>query len=205
MTKYSTDEYISICYDLENYILLKLNQKIFPVRPAECDEFIHKKCERLNFLKPENVITDKKMINKNLLLTVTEYINKMDEKYTPVDKINMFGKAFQILQNSMTFNSGKSDLGVDDVLPLLIYVMIKAKPKMIYTNYMFCKYYINPELDKKQYGFLLMQIGVVIKIISNMKYDELKDVTEKEFGVDGEIPAELKDDSKNKKNKENKM
>ena len=205
MTKYSSDEYISICYDLENYILLKLNQKIFPVRPTECDEFIHKKCERLNFLKPENVITDKKMINKNLLLTVTEYINKMDEKYTPVDKINMFGKAFQILQNSMTFNSGKSDLGVDDVLPLLIYVMIKAKPKMIYTNYMFCKYYINPELDKKQYGFLLMQIGVVIKIISNMKYDELKDVTEEEFGVDEKIPAELKDDSKNKKNKENKV
>lgn len=205
MTKYPTNEYISICYDLENYILLKLNQKIFPIRPTKCDEFIHKKCERLNFLKPENVITDKKMINENLLLTVTEYINKMDEKYTPVDKINMFGKAFQILQNSMTFSSGKSDLGVDDVLPLLIYVMIKAKPKMIYTNYTFCKYYINPELDKKQYGFLLMQIGVVIKIISNMKYTELKDVTEEEFGVDEEIPEELKDNSKDKMNKENKV
>ena len=205
MTKYPTNEYISICYDLENYILLKLNQKIFPIRPTKCDEFIHKKCERLNFLKPENVITDKKMINENLLLTVTEYINKMDEKYTPVDKINMFGKAFQILQNSMTFSSGKSDLGVDDVLPLLIYVMIKAKPKMIHTNYTFCKYYINPELDKKQYGFLLMQIGVVIKIISNMKYTELKDVTEEEFGVDEEIPEELKDNSKDKMNKENKV
>ena len=205
MTKYPTNEYISICYDLENYILLKLNQKIFPIRPTKCDEFIHKKCERLNFLKPENVITDKKMINENLLLTVTEYINKMDEKYTPVDKINMFGKAFQILQNSMTFSSGKSDLGVDDVLPLLIYVMIKAKPKMIHTNYTFCKYYINPELDKKQYGFLLMQIGVVIKIISNMKYTELKDVTEEEFGVDEEIPEELRDNSKDKMNKENKV
>ena len=205
MTKYPTNEYISICYDLENYILLKLNQKIFPIKPTKSDEFIHKKCERLNFLKPENVITDKKMINENLLLTVTEYINKMDEKYTPVDKINMFGKAFQILQNSMTFSSGKSDLGVDDVLPLLIYVMIKAKPKMIYTNYTFCKYYINPELDKKQYGFLLMQIGVVIKIISNMKYTELKDVTEEEFGVDEEIPEELKDNSKDKMNKENKV
>ena len=204
MTKYPTNDYISICYDLENYILLKLNQKIFPIHPTKCDEFIHKKCARLNFLKPENVIMDKKMINENLLLTVTEYINKMDEKYTPVDKINMFGKAFQILQNSMTFSSGKSDLGVDDVLPLLIYVIIKAKPRMINTNYTFCKYYINPELDKKQYGFLLMQIGVVIKIISNMKYTELKDVTEEEFGVDEEIPDELKDDSKNKMNKENK-
>ena len=34
---------------------------------------------------------------------------------------------------------------------------------------------VNPELDKKEHGFLLMQIGVVIRIICDMKYTELKD------------------------------
>ena len=143
------------------------------------------------------------MINENLLLKATEYINNIDKKYTPVDKINMFGKAFQILQNSMTFSSGKSDLGIDDTLPLLIYVMIKAKPRMINSNYIFCKNYINPELDKKEHGFLLMQIGVVIRIICDMKYTELKDVTEEQFGVDEELPPGLIDNKKKDKDKTN--
>ena len=203
MAKYQTNDFISICYDLENYILLKLYKKLFPINPSQSDEFIFNKCQRLNFIKPENIIADKKMINENLLLKATEYINNIDNKFTPVDKINMFGKAFQILQNSMTFSSGKSDLGIDDTLPLLIYVMIKAKPRMINSNYIFCKNYINPELDKKEHGFLLMQIGVVIRIICDMKYTELKGVTKEQFGVDEELPPGLIDNKKKDKDKTN--
>ena len=191
--KYNQDDLISICYDFENYILLKMHDKLLPDFSSKCDDFIYRKCQRLDFITPENMNADKKMINEDLLLTVTEYINKIDIKYTPIDKINMFGKAFQILQDSMSFSSGKSDVGTDDVLPLLHYVMIKAKPKMIYTNYVFCKYYINQNLLKKQSGFLLAQIGMFIKIICNMKYTHLKGVTEEQFGVDEEMPEDLKD------------
>ena len=74
---------------------------------------------------------------------------------------------------------------------------------MIYTNYIFCKYFLNNELEKKEYGLLLMQIGMVIKIIANMKYTELKNVSEEEFGYDISIPEELKNDNKDEK-KENK-
>ena len=69
--------------------------------------------------------------------------------------------------------------------------MIKAKPKMIYTNYIFCKLYINKELEKNQYGILLTQIGMVIKIIINKRYNELNDVTEEQFGADDDVPPDL--------------
>jgi hypothetical protein len=203
MEKYTQKESFVVNYELENYILYKLYDKIYPINNSKIDEFIFNKCTRLAFIKPENIITDKKMINENLLLEAVNYINKINDKYTPIDKIKIFGKAFQILQNSMTFSSGKSDLGIDDTLPLLIYVIIKAKPDMIYTNYIFCKYFLNNELEKKEYGLLLMQIGMVIKIIANMKYTELKNVSEEEFGYDISIPEELKNDNKDEK-KENK-
>ena len=190
--KYKGDELMSICYDLENYILLKIHNKILPDFASKCDDFIYKKCARLDFIKPEHLNADKKMINENLLLTVVEYINKIDTKYTPNDKINMLGKAFQFLEGSMKFTSGK-DVGTDDVLPLFHYVMIKAKPKMLYTNFIFCKYYLNSNLLKKHTGYLLTQIGMVIKIICNMKYTQLQGVTEEQFGVDEEMPKELID------------
>ena len=191
-SKFSPFEFLSICYELENYILFKLYEKIYPTIPSKKDNFICKKCCRLHFIKPENYIKDKKMINANILQTVMEYINDMDKKYTPVDKIKMFGKAFSILHNFMAFNSGKTDLGVDDTLPLLVFVVIKSQPKMINTNYNFCKNYINPELDKKQYGMLLMQIGMVIKIINDMKHTDLIGVTEEQFGSDKEVKHHIR-------------
>ena len=192
ISKFSPEEYLSICYELENYILFRLYDKLYPTIESSKDRFIYKKCKRLSFIKPENYIKDKKMINENTLKTVIEYINDMDNKYTPVDKIKTFGKAFGLLQSSMAFISGKKDFGIDDTLPTLIYVILKAQPKMINTNFNYCKYYINPELDKKVYGILLMQIGMVIKIITEMKHTDLIGVTEEEFGSDKEIPPEIR-------------
>ena len=191
-TKFSPFEYSSICYELENYILFRLYDKLYPTIKSKKDHFIYKKCNRLSFIKPENYIKDKKMINEKLLQRAIEYINSMDSKYTPLDKIKMFGKAFSILQNSLSFTTGKTDLGVDDILPFLIYVVLKSKPKMINTNYNYCKYYINPELEKKQYGLLLVQIGMAIKVINDMKYTDFTGITKEEFGSDKEIPKVIR-------------
>ena len=192
ISKYSSDELWSICIELENYILNRLYDKIYPTIESNKDKFIYKKCSRLSFIKPENYIKDNIKINENLLNFSIEYINNMDKKHTPVDKIKMFGKAFGLLQNSMTFSSGKSELGIDDVLPLVIYVILKAKPKMINTNFNFCKYFINPELEKKQYGILMIQIGMAIKIINEMKYTDFIGITEEQFGSDKEEQPQVK-------------
>ena len=108
----------------------------------------------------------------------------MENQLTPMDKINSFGKAMNFLSNSMEFNSGKKDFGVDDLLPILIYIIIKSKPESFHTNYNYCMLYLNNELKKKQDGSLLTQIGVIMEFIKNMKYNELINVTEEQFGVD---------------------
>ena len=115
-----------------------------------------------------------------------KYINEMDDKFTPADKIKCFAKAFGILQNSIAFCSGKNELGVDDTIKPLIYVVLKAKPKNIFTNYKYCQLYLDPDLTKRQFGILLTQICMVINIIRDMKYTELIDVTEEQFGKDEE-------------------
>ena len=86
----------------------------------------------------------------------------------------------------MTFSSGKNDLGIDDTISILIYVMIKAKPKNIFSNSKFCQLFLNPGLAKKLYGILMSQIEMIKNIIYNMKYTDLIGVTEEEFGKDDE-------------------
>ena len=61
------------------------------------------------------------------------------------------------------------------------------KPTNIFNNYNYCRLYLNSELAKKEMGILLTQIYFVMRIIKDMKYNELIGVTEEEFGKDEEI------------------
>jgi hypothetical protein len=184
VSRFNHDELDSISNDLENYILFKLYDKLFPKESTKNDVKFYKKCCRLDFVRPENLIKDKKMINEKLWKTSMYLINEMDYKLTPTEKVKNFGKAFAILQNSITFCSGKNDLGIDDTISSLIYVILKSKPKNIFSNSKYCQLLLNPDLSKKQYGILLSQIEMIKNIIFDMKYSDLIGVSEAEFGKD---------------------
>ena len=186
MARYSKDESDTIFFELQNYILYKLYPKLFPSNPTKKDTKLYNKCCRLNFIKPESLIKDKNAINEKLWKSSILLINQLDEKFTPQDKVEKFGKAFGILQNSLTFSSGKKDLGIDDTISILIYVIIKAKPKNLFSNSKYSQLFLHPELAKRMYGILLSQIEMVKNIIYNMKYTDLIGVTEEEFGKDEE-------------------
>ena len=66
----------------------------------------------------------------------------------------------------------------------MIYILIKAQPKNIFTIYQYCQLFLNADLAKKEYGILLTQIYLIMRIIKDMKYNELIGVTEQQFGKD---------------------
>ena len=167
--------------ELENYILFKLYDKIYPSKPLKEDTDFYNKCCCLNFIKPENLVKNKKIINEKLWKTSIDYINEIDNKFTPVDKLRCIGKALSILQNSITFCSGKNELGVDDTIPPFIYILIKTKPKKLISNYYFCSLFLSPELSKKELGILLSQFGLAINVIKDMSYKDVINISQEEF------------------------
>ena len=185
--RFNKDELEKIIYDLENYILSKMYDKLFPFEYTKKDVFFYKKCKRLGFIKPENFIDNKKIINENLWNQALKYFDYLDDKITPIDKIRNLANALEILQNSINFTSGKDELGVDDIIKPLAYIVIKAKPRNIYSNQQYCELYLNSELSKRGYGVILSQLNLVINIIENMKYNDLIGVSEEQFGKDDEI------------------
>ena len=104
LSKLNTDEFFPVLYGLESYILNKLNVKLFPKKKCKDDIFLYKKCVRLSFIKPDNIIKDKKFknINAKLLEISIGYIKEMEKQKTPMDIINSFGKAMNFLSNSMS-------------------------------------------------------------------------------------------------------
>ena len=184
--RFEKEEVDSIIIELENHILYKLYDKLYPIKTTKLDQQFYKKCCRLQFIKPENIITDKNIYNEQLWKFSMDYLNEIDNKFTPQDKLKVVFKAFGILQNSITFSSGKKELGVDDTIKPLIFVLIKAQPKSIFTNYSYCQLFLNDSLCKTQYGILLTQLYMIMNIIKDMKYSDLIGVTEEQFGKEEE-------------------
>ena len=184
--RFSKDETDSIIIELENHILYKLYDRLYPMKPSKLDEKFFRKCCRLSFIKPHNIITDKNIYNEQLWKFSIDYLNEINNKYTPQDKLKVVLKAFAILQNSITFSSGKNELGVDDTIKPLIYILIQAQPKNIFTNYNYCQLFLNDNLSKTQYGILMSQLYMIMNIIKDIKYSDLIGVTEDQFGKDDE-------------------
>ena len=184
--RFSKEEIESIQIELENHILYKLYDKLYPLKTTKLDDKFYKKCCRLSFIKPENIITDKNIYNERLWKLSKDYLNEINNKYTPRDKLKIVLKSFGILQNSITFCSGKKELGVDDTIKPLIYVLIKSQPKSIFTNFNYCQLFLNDSLSKTQYGILMTQLYMIMNIIKEMKFNELIGVTEEQFGKDEE-------------------
>ena len=188
--RFTKKELNEIIYDMQNYLFTLLYDKLFPSEPTNDDNYFYNKCSRLNFIKPENVIENKKLIDENLIQLSIDYLKDIDDELTPVDKIKIFKKVIEIIQNSINFVSGKTELGVDDIIKPLIYTIVKAKPKNICSNYQYCELYLNSELSKREYGIVLSQIGLVIEFIKKMKYNDLINVSEEQFGKDEIIENE---------------
>ena len=182
--RFSKDEIDSILIELENHMLFKFYDKLYPLKTSKMDDKFYKKCCRLSFIKPENIITDKNIYNKDLWQFSMDYLNQINDKYTPQDKLKVVLKSFGILQNSISFSSGKKELGVDDTIKPLIYLLIKSQPRSIFTNYSYCQLFLNDNLCKTQYGILLTQLYMIMNIIKDMKYTDLIGVSEEQFGKD---------------------
>ena len=62
--------------------MFKLYDKLYPKESVKTHAKFNKKCCRLDFVEPENLIKCKRMINEKLWKTSKALINGMDAKLT---------------------------------------------------------------------------------------------------------------------------
>jgi len=132
---YSQDDINDILEDVENYILRKCYKSFYPSMESQEDKEFYNKCLSLSWLTPNHIEIKKILVKEKLWLIASNCLTKMDTEKTPIEKLRCVQSAYQILNNSISFSSNKqTNAGVDDIMPILIYVMIKTKPRRMITN-----------------------------------------------------------------------
>lgn len=170
-----------ILEDLENYIMRKIYRRVIPDNELPQDRAFYEQCERLAWIQPAHLEINQKFVNERLWSIGILSLQKMDYEKSPKDKLNCVQNTYKILNNCIIFCSGKTEgAGVDDIIPILIYIIIKSKPKKIFTNLQYCKSLIPQNKLLTSYGFLITQIDAATEFIMRISKDVLK-ITEEEF------------------------
>lgn len=142
---------------------------------------MHKKCISLGWITPKMLNINTKLVNDHLWSLARSHIERMDNERCPNEKIKCIQRAYSILNNCIMFCSGKNEgAGVDDIVPIMTFILIKAKPKRIFSSMNYIRVLTNPSKMIETQGFLLTQIEMCVNFVMNASFKEFK-MDEEEF------------------------
>jgi hypothetical protein len=164
-----------------NHILKSLCVKCYYERKIlKEDESFYKKCVSLSWLKPENLYIPEDIIDEFILNNIIEHMKKMDEMRTPEGMLNEFGFAVQMINSSYIFMTVKP-AEANDLLPIIIYSIIKARPQRMIFNIRFIEFFFDNKDLKGALGYNLIQAKSSIAFINDSINGKSFGISEEEF------------------------
>ena len=175
-----------IIVKIKDYILEKIYDKLFPKKPNKLEKDFLKKCISLNWIQichmsSKNV--DISYISPNAEKNICDDIKLFVQDKSIRNKLMVFNKIYYSINLLLKFNklSKKDyDFGIDDILPLLYYFIIKAHPLLLWSNIKFLEIY-KRELKNKYQGNQFLDWRLICEFIPEMNYSNFKDITPEEF------------------------
>jgi len=173
----------------ESFISSRLHFALFPSDLSVKDEGFRITCEILGFMQIKDFtsLKNSEVIAKNLMGPIMQ-IKKVGvgQSYSVI--IKNFERIMTKIVGIITSVNSKS-AGNDELLPVLVYCIVMAKPTNYLTTYKFLELFMPKKEASGIKGFILTQINSSIKIIesiskSNYKgYDFDKHILENEINL----------------------
>ena len=173
-------EFTSINDKIDDYIMEKLYDKIFPKQSNETDELIFENCEKLGWVEPKHFIESKNnCVYDSFLPELTKYLILITKEKSVRKKLNYTRLIFESMNNLGIFN-GEGNFGIDDQMQILNYVFVKANPSKIYSNCLFMELFIGDKNDGIE-GQNLVELKAICQHVANLSSLELKGINSEEF------------------------
>lgn len=121
--------------EIEKHITSSMFQHIFPKIASENDRKLYNRTLIHDWVKPEHLDIIPAHRNEAMWKFAIEALQNIDNYRAPADKLNCFVNCMSIIVNVLSLmSSGGGGVGTDDSLPIVIYVVLKAKPTRLYSN-----------------------------------------------------------------------
>ena len=169
---------------IKDYILKSIYKLVFPKNPLKGDLEFYKKTQLLDWVTPENFAI--KNIDFAQLTFAETLIKKFEDSKSIDEKIKYIHNLHTYINNIFKFNTGKNtEIGQDELTPVLQYLIIKIQPRRIISNINYINCFLNDEDLISQKGFLMSQIDSAVSFVQTLEYKHLN-ISETEYNINVE-------------------
>ena len=167
---------------VKSYISVHLYTKLFPYEQSENDIKIYNQCVMLNAFVKERHFTTLSHVNLSCVVKeCVKYINKLDYVKEPYMKMKLFAKVQKGIMKCLSYCvCDGSEVKTKDVKHLLLFVVIKAQPKKLYSNLSYIDMFYF-ELHDSKYLQLFKVLVNIRDMLCNFKWSILFGVKEEEY------------------------
>ena len=175
-----SEEFNNISAKIYDYVMEKLYDKIFPKEQDPMDSKIFNQCQMLSWTEPKHYIRTKtNLVFDSFLPDVINYFKQIDIQKSPRQKLIYMNKIFQSISNVVKF-SGGGQTGVDDIMPILNYAFIKAKPPHMVSNCKYMELFIGEKKNREE-GSQLAQLTAICEFAQKITADKLFGINDEQF------------------------
>ena len=173
-------ELLSINDKVEDYIMEKLYDKLFPKKLNEIDEKIKENCEKMSWVEPKHFIKEKNnCAYESFLPELNNYLMLITKEKSVRKKLINTKLIFESMDNLGKFN-GEDGFGIDYQMLILNYVFIKSNPLFMYANCEFMELFIGNKNEGIE-GQNLAELKAICEHIINLSSKDLIGIKEDEF------------------------
>lgn len=170
----SEDDIDTTIEEIEKHITSSMYNHIFPNKASIEDTNLHNRTLELDWVKPEHMDIDPSNRNEDMWLFAIEALKNIDSYRAPSDKLNCLGDCMSIVVNVLSLMStGSGGVGTDDSLPIIIYVVLKAKPERLYSNLNYISKFRHHTKMIGLKGFVFQQFQSAATFIESLDYRSL--------------------------------
>lgn len=155
--------------EIEKHITSSMFLYIFPKFASESDQKLYFRTIEHEWVKPEHLDIIPSNRNEAMWKFAIAALQNIDVYRSPAEKLNCFVQCMSIIVNvlSLMSNTG-SGVGTDDSLPLIIYIVLKAKPKRFYSNLNYILKYRHQSKMIGLKGFVFQQFQSAASFIEGL-------------------------------------
>ena len=169
----NTDECKKIKEKIYDFIMNKIYEKLFPQEQCLEDIQIYQKCFLLSWTEPKNFIPGKtNYVYDSFLPDVLNYFHQIDKEKSPRKKIMNMMKAVESIGYILELNGGSGNYGIDDIIPILNYAVIKSTPLRMYSNIKYMELFIGNKKQSDE-GHKLSAFSGLCKYVQDLSYKNL--------------------------------
>eukprot|EP00038_Savillea_parva_P018022 m.22178 g.22178 ORF g.22178 m.22178 type:complete len:461 (-) comp3964_c0_seq1:246-1628(-) len=175
---------------LEKYLMNKMYKACF--QPAASDDVskdmvLREKLALMSFIRPEHLDIPAGWAEGDHIKMAQKELCRMDDYKAPRDKMICVLNCCKIINNILQLKAKKAS-GADEFFPMLVFVIISANPKNLYSNMRFIQRFRNEDKLCGEAGYYFTTLEGAIEFASKLTPDNLT-ISKDEF--DRELDLKL--------------